>query len=299
MEIGFIGLGQMGAPMARNILASDYPLTAFDKSEDTVVALVDLGATQAKSVADAVRGMDIVITMLPNSEVVKNVVLAEDGVLANLGAEAVLVDMSSSHPVETRKLGERFKERDRRLIDAPVSGGVQRAESGSLAIMVGGAEEDIDHVEPVLQLIGSSITRTGSLASAHALKALNNLLSASGLLAAAEVLLIGKRFGLNPEVMIGALNSSSGMNNSTKNKYPNFILPRTFNSGFSLDLMVKDLSIALDLAKETNTPAPSSSIVKELATAAQATLEPGRDHTEAIRILEKMCGDLIGEGDDV
>ncbi len=299
MKVSFIGLGQMGAPMAHQLLNAGMQLTVFDKNEIAVESLADAGAKSAGTIAEATKVADAIITMLPNSAVVENVVFSDDGILSHMSQDAILIDMGSSHPVETEKVGARLKAAGRKMVDAPVSGGVARAETGSLAIMVGGEASSVKRVMPLLEIMGSSVTNTGALASAHALKALNNLLSASGLIAAAEVLLVGQRFGLDPATMLDALNASSGMNNSTKNKFPNFVLTRSFDSGFSLDLMVKDLSIALDLAKATKTATPSSAITRELAAAAQSLLGPGADHTEAVRLLEKMCGEEIsGDGDE-
>ena len=161
------------------------------------------------------------------------------------------------------------------MLDAPVSGGVPRAEAGTLSIMVGGDPAVIAGCRPVLQPMAEHIFETGPLGSGHALKALNNLVSAAGLIAAAEALLIGRRFGLDPNVMIDVLNASTGRNNSTENKFKQFVLSRSFASGFSLDLMVKDLTTALDLAHATGTPAPFSAACRELWAAAQAQLESG------------------------
>ena len=295
MQIGFIGLGQMGAPMAAQLLRAGHELHVFDRSKEATEALRSDGAVVAPSISDAVSAVDAIILMLPNSQIVEQVLLSESGVLANMHEDALLIDMGSSHPIETKKIGERVVAAGRRIVDAPVSGGVKRAETGSLAIMVGGDHDDVIRAKPLLDVMGSTVTHTGPLASGHALKALNNLLSASGLIAAAEVLLVGQKFGLDPSVMLDALNQSSGMNNSTKNKLPQFVLTRSFNSGFSLDLMVKDLTIALDLAKETKVSVPSSAITRELAAAAQALLGEGRDHTETVRLLENMSAVQINE----
>ena len=293
MQIGFIGLGQMGAPMASQLIRAGHSISVFDKSEDARQLLSSRGATVASSVADAVRDARQIILMLPNSQIVEDVIFADDGVLASMKEDALLIDMGSSHPIETKKIGARLSAAGRRFVDAPVSGGVKRAEAGQLAIMVGGTDADVKDATPILEVMGSTITHTGDLASGHALKALNNLLSASGLIAAAEVLLVGQRFGLDPSTMLDALNQSSGMNNSTKNKLPQFVLTRSFDSGFSLDLQVKDLAIAIDLAQETKTPAPSSEATLDLLRQAQSMLGQGRDHTEAVRLLEQMSGEEI------
>lgn len=294
MQIGFIGLGQMGAPMAAQLVKAGHSLIVFDKSNAAAMVLAQSGANVARTIAEAVASADVIILMLPNSKIVEQVIFADDGVHENMREDALLIDMGSSHPIETKKVGERLTRTGRSFVDAPVSGGVKRAETGSLAIMVGGDDADVRRAIPLLEIMGSAVTHTGPLASGHALKALNNLLSASGLIAAAEVLLVGQRFGLDPSVMLDALNQSSGMNNSTKNKLPQFVLTRSFDSGFALDLQVKDLKIALDLAKETQTTIPSSANTLELLKQAQSLLGDGRDHTEAVLLLEQMNGEELG-----
>jgi len=200
---------------------------------------------------------DAVITMLPDGHAVRAVTLDVEGLLAGFAPGAVLIDMSSSSPVGTRELGERLAARDVRMIDAPVSGGVRKAEDATLAIMVGGEVQTIERCNPVLEAMGKQIFLTGALGSGHAMKALNNYVSAAGLAAAVEAVLAAARFGLDPGKVVDVLNASTGMNNSTLNKFHRFILSRAFDSGFSLDLMVKDLKTALEVAHSSGTPAPS------------------------------------------
>jgi 3-hydroxyisobutyrate dehydrogenase len=175
------------------------------------------------------------------------------------------------------------------MLDAPVSGGVPKAVDGTLAIIVGGDAAVAERCRPLFEAMGAQIFMAGALGSGHALKALNNLVSAAGLIAAAEALLIGHRFGLDPTVMIDVLNASTGRNNSTENKFKRFILSRRFDSGFSLDLMVKDLTTAVKLARETGAPAVFSGVCRELWAAAQAVLEAESDHTDVVRWFEEMA----------
>jgi len=178
-------------------------------------------------------------------------------------------------------------------VDAPVSGGVPRAEAGTLAIMAGGERHTIERCRPLLGTMGEHIFATGPLGSGHALKALNNLVSAAGLLASAEALLIGRRFGLEPDVMVDVFNASTARNNSTENKFKQFVFSRRFSSGFALDLMVKDLTTALDLAEATETPASFSALCRELWSKAQAELEAGADHTAVVQWLEKIAATTL------
>ena len=295
-RIGFIGLGSMGRPMASRLRAAGFALTVFDTRADAVRDFVRDGGTAAATLADVARDSDVVITMLPNGEIVRRVVLgSNDSLLTAMPPEFVLIDMSSSSPTGTQALGRILTERGIPMLDAPVSGGVSRAEAGTLSIMVGGEPAVIERCRPVLQPMGERIFATGPLGSGHAMKALNNLVSAAGLIAAAEALLVGRRFGLDPNVMLDVLNASTGRNNSTENKFKQFVLSRRFASGFSLDLMLKDLTTALDLAHATETPAPFSAACLELWAAAQAQLESGADHTAVVRWFETLAKATLGE----
>ena len=219
-SVGFVGLGRMGRPMVTRLLAAGVSVALFDARRDAVERLVaESGGTEAASLRELAEGRDVVITMLPNGDVVRSVVLGEGGnALSDAMARgSVLIDMSSSSPTGTQALGRSLAERGIAMLDAPVSGGVARAETGTLAIMVGGDADLVARCHPLLRIIGEHVFPTGPLGSGHALKALNNLVSAAGLLAAAEALLIGRRFGLDPARMVDVFNASSARNYSTEN----------------------------------------------------------------------------------
>lgn len=290
-KIGFIGLGAMGAPMAENVAARGYALTVLDANAETTQKVpADIGATAAGSAADVGRASDIVVTMLPTSGIVESVLFSEGGLAAALKPGSIIVEMSSGAPTQTRAIAERLAAMDIALVDAPVSGGVPRAKTGDLAIMLGGDAEIIEKVRPLVACMGSSLTVVGGIGAAHAMKALNNLVSAGGFLIGIEALLIGSRFGLSPEIMVDVLNASTGMNNSTQKKFKQFVLSRKFDAGFGLDLMVKDLGIALGVASETDTTTPYASLCLELWSAAQKTLGRGQDHTAVARFQEIIAG---------
>ena len=294
-SVGFIGLGAMGRPMAARVAGAGFPLAVLDKDAQRAGAIAaELGGTWAASGAALARGADIVVTILPTSASVGDALSGADGVLAGLRPGALLIDMTSGSPNETRLLAARVAEAGGVMIDAPVSGGVSRARTGELAIMVGGDVAAIARAEPLLQSMGASIMRTGDVGSAHAMKALNNLASAGSFLLGIEALLIGQRFGLDPALMVDVINASSGMSNSSQRKFKQFVLSRTFDAGFGLDLMVKDLGIAMGVARETNTPAPLSALVREMWAAAQASLGPGQDHTAAAKLSEHLAGTELG-----
>lgn len=283
MKIGFIGLGNMGRPMVRCLAGAGHRLAVFDLDRAVVAALEAEGAgTGAASPRAAALGADVVITMLPTSDVVERVLTGDEGVLAGIRAGAVLLEMGSGVPAQTRTFAGLLAGKGALLLDAPVSGGTQRAEKGDLSIIVGGDAAVMERMRPVFDAVASTVTHVGPVGAGHAMKALNNLASAASLLIASEVLLIGKAQGLDPEVMVDVLNASTGMSNSTQKKLKPFVLSGSYNSGFGLDLMVKDLSIALRMASEGVEAAPFSERCAALWREAAAR-RPGQDHTEIAR----------------
>ncbi|MBE0614309.1 MAG: NAD(P)-dependent oxidoreductase [Burkholderiales bacterium] len=294
--VGFIGIGKMGLPMATRIATHGYPVHAFDADAAAVKAVSAVSGVQAAaSLADIGRACEIVILMLPDSKVVKKVLYGEDGGLAaHLKKGAVVIDMSSSSPPATRELGPRLKQAGVDLIDAPVSGGVKRAVDGSLAIMAGGDAAVIARLMPLFLSMGKSIIETGMLGSGHAMKALNNYVSAAGLLAACEALKVGEDFGIAPDKIVAVLNASSGKNNSTENKLMQFIVSEKFNSGFTLGLMKKDINIATDLAQSLGAETLLGEVLLKSWADAERKLSGAADHTEIYRMLER---DAAGKAD--
>lgn len=289
-KIGFIGIGAMGAPMASRLIGAGFELTLFDSDRERLGTIVrEIGGQAAESPAAAAERSDIVITMLPNSRIVETVLTGESGILGAMRPGATIVEMSSGVPVETIRLAGLVSAAGGHLVDAPVSGGVPRAKTGELTIMIGGEPASVDLVEPVLKHMGTALLRTGSIGSAHAMKALNNLVSAGGFLIGVEALLIGKKFGLDPSVMVDVLNASTGMNNSTQKKFKQYVLSRSFDSGFRLDLMVKDLSIALGLAETTHMAVPFAALCREMWEAGLNS-DLGSDHTAMARLSEQLAG---------
>ncbi len=294
--IGFVGVGSMGWPMAALLHKAGYPLQIVDASADRAKEFVkEFGGTVAASNRELAAASDIIITILPTSAIVQAVLEGPNGVLAGLRKDAVVVEMSSGVPTITRALAEQVAAAGAHMVDAPVSGGVPRAKTGDLAIMFGGSEAILERVRPALSCMGTSITRTGDVGSAHAMKALNNLVSAGGFLIGVEALMIGKRFGLDPAAMVDVLNSSTGMNNSTQKKFKQFVLSGKYNAGFGLDLMVKDLSIALGIGRDTNTPTPFSALCREMWASCAAMLGPGQDHTAIAKLTETLAGDTLSD----
>jgi len=284
-KIGFIGLGKMGNPMAIRLLTAGYEVTAFDVDALAVARLVSDGASQATETSEIAQSCDFIILMLPNSEIVNSVVMDEN-FLKVLKPGSVIIDMSSSEPISTKKLAASLLAREIHFVDAPVSGGVKGAVEGKLTIMVGGDDSDVDRIRPILANLGR-VLHVGTVASGHAIKAFNNLLSAAHLWATSEVISAGVRFGLDPKRMLEAFNGASGKSGSTENKWPNFILPGTYNSGFTLALMLKDMKIAVKLAADAGTPLILGKEVADLWEKASLELAPLADHTEVAKWIEE------------
>ena len=283
-RIGFIGLGMMGVPMAHLL---------HERGNEVVVQDVDTEATARfakahprSSVANSPSDYDsveVLITMLPNSAIVNEVMNPLIGVLPK---SCVVIDMSSSDPMQTRALAKRLSDVDIQMIDAPVSGGVKKAVDGSLAIMVGGDNDTFAKVRPVLESLGKSITHVGPIGSGHALKSLNNYVSAAALIATAEAIHAGVAFGIDAKTVVDVINASTGKNNTTENKAHQFMLSGAFNSGFSLALQNKDVSIAIGLGQALDQKMELGSKVKEMTHAASAALGARADHTELYRYVE-------------
>ena len=290
--VAFIGLGKMGAPMAAHLVKAGYRVRVFDVAEAsrTRFAESNTGATACASAAEAVKGAQAVILMLPDGKVVGKVLFGagNDGAARAIERGAVVIDMSSSSPIDTQATGATLAKTGLDMIDAPVSGGVKRAVEGTLAIMAGGPAAVVERCLPLLRAMGSSIFKTGPLGSGHAMKALNNYVSAAGLVAAAEALLVGQRFGLDPALMVDVLNSSTGKNNSTEVKFKQHILSGSFGSGFALALMAKDLGTAADLAHHLGVATPLSDACESLWREARAKLGEAADHTEIFRYLQGL-----------
>jgi 3-hydroxyisobutyrate dehydrogenase len=290
VTVGFIGIGKMGLPMASRIAAHGYPLHAYDISAAAIKELSSRvpNVRPEKTLADIGQSCNVVILMLPDSDVVNRVLFGEmDSLATYLSRGSIVIDMSSSIPSMTREIGPRLKESGVDFIDAPVSGGVKRAIDGSLAIMVGGDGAVIARVRPLLLTMGKVIIETGMLGSGHAMKALNNYVSAAGLLAACEALKIGVDFGIPPDKIISVLNASTGKNNSTENKMMQFIVSKQFNSGFSLGLMRKDIGIATDLSRRLGSKTLLGEALLKSWADAEAKLGGAADHTEISRMLDE------------
>jgi 3-hydroxyisobutyrate dehydrogenase len=291
-RIGFVGIGNMGWPMAANLVAAGFDVTVADMSTGRAAAFArEVGGHDGVDNLDAARAADALITILPTSSHVAAVLREVAGTLA---PGAVVIEMSSGDPAVTQALAAKLHDRGVGLVDCPVSGGVARAASGDLAMMLGGDAATLASVMPVLRAMGTSFHHCGGVGAGQAMKALNNLVSAGGFLIGVEALLIGHRFGLEPQRMLEVLNASTGTNNSTQKKFGQFVLSRTFDSGFSLDLMVKDLATAMSIASEGGVTTPFSALCEQIWAGAAHALGPGHDHTEMACFSERIAGEDLG-----
>jgi 3-hydroxyisobutyrate dehydrogenase len=282
-RVAFIGLGNMGMPMAKRLAGAGFALAGYDISADIRDELQAIASAEPADSPEAAAANSVaVVLMLPTSSIVRSV-LVDTGLLDRLADGTTIIDMSSSEPMVTRELAAMVGARGLKLLDAPVSGGVLGAASGTLTIMAGGDEPDLDAMRPLLEVLGSRIVHAGQTGAGHALKALNNLLSATSMLITSEAMAIGERFGLSPEAMIDAINTSSGRSFSTEVKFPRYVLPETFDSGFGLRLMAKDMRIALSLGEALGVDSRLGLCSTGLWEQAAAELDAAADHTEIAR----------------
>ncbi|MDV6266912.1 NAD(P)-dependent oxidoreductase [Rhodococcus globerulus] len=289
-SVGLVGLGAMGGPVARNFVNSGQPLIVRDADAASQQRFLDShpSAVGTTDFADFAK-CDVVVLVLPTSDIVDAVVLGEGGLLSQLQAGSTIVDMGSSIPDRTQKLAGIAAEQGVRVVDAPVSGGVGRALKADLAVMAGGDADVVAEVLPLLRATGTAIIHVGPVGSGHAAKALNNLLAANGLVAAAEAMLVGRKFGIDPATLLSVINASSGRNQATETKYEKFVLSGTFDSGFAATLMRKDIGIALDLARSQDVSTVLGDTLGKIWETAVDGLAPGADQTEVVRYLEELA----------
>lgn len=291
--IGFVGIGAMGTPMAGNLARAGYKLMVYDLDAARVTALAGTdGVTVAKNLAELGAAANIIITMLPDGKAVRTALCGKDDsfkdcLLERAQKNTLVIDMSSSSPMGTRELGEVLAKRDLQFIDAPVSNGVKGAVAATLSIMVGGDRAIFESVKPMLEKMGSQIYYAGPLGAGHAIKALNNYVSAAGLIAACEAMHAGQAFGIDPNVVVDIINTSSGMNNTTKNKCKQYMISGAYNAGFSTGLMAKDVRTALEIADAMQTSTLFAQPTAEVWNAMEKQLGFLSDHTEMHKFLVK------------
>ena len=293
-RVAFLGLGAIGAPMARH-LARKYDLAVWNRTASRAVAFASThhGATHARTPAQAATMRDIVITCLPTSHEVEALLDGADGLIAGLQKGAILVDCTSGDPATSRRIAARLAEAGVSFIDAPVSGGVSGAEKGELTVMVGGKAADLEKARPVLESFGKKIVHCGDVGAGDAIKAVNNALLAVHIWATAEGLAALAKSGVDPKIALDVINSSSGRSNTSINLFPERVTSRAFPRTFKLALLDKDVGIAAEVARAQKVASPLLQLTAELFRLAHGELGEEADHVEAVKIVEKWAGTEI------
>ena len=294
-KVGFIGLGIMGRPMAKNLMEAGYELVVHNRSPEKAEELAKEGnATAAASPGQVAQACDIVITMLPDSPDVEAVVAGEGGVLEGIRDGALLVDMSTISPVVTEELSERVREKGASMLDAPVSGGDVGAIEGALSIMVGGSEEDFERARPLFDVMGKAATHVGPIGAGQVVKACNQIVVALTIEAVSEALVLGSKGGVKPEKLVEALSgglAGSAVMEAKKEKF----FSHDFEPGFRIELHHKDLGIALAAGREYGVALPVTAIVDQMLEASKAKGRGDRDHSALLILLEEAAQHEIGE----
>jgi 2-hydroxy-3-oxopropionate reductase len=294
--VGFIGLGIMGRPMAKNLMDAGYELVVHNRSPEKAEELAEEGnATAAGSPREVAEACHIVITMLPDSPDVEAVVAGEDGVLEGIRDGALLVDMSTISPVVTEELSEKVRKQGASMLDAPVSGGDVGAIEGALSIMVGGSEEDFERARPLFDVMGKVATHVGPTGAGQVVKACNQIVVALTIEALSEALVLGSKGGVAPEKLVEALSgglAGSAVMEAKKEKF----FSHDFEPGFRIELHHKDLGIALAAGREYGVALPVTAIVDQMLEASKAKGRGDRDHSALLTLLEEAAQHEIGEG---
>jgi 2-hydroxy-3-oxopropionate reductase len=294
--VGFIGLGIMGRPMAKNLMEAGYELVLHNRSPEKAEELAKEGnATAAGSPREAAEACDIIITMLPDSPDVEAVVVGDGGVLEGIRDGALLVDMSTISPVVTEELSEKVREKGASMLDAPVSGGDVGAIDGALSIMVGGSEEDFERARPLFDVMGKVATHVGPIGAGQVVKACNQIVVALTIEAVSEALVLGSRGGVAPEKLVEALSgglAGSAVMEAKKEKF----FSHDFEPGFRIELHHKDLGIALAAGREYGVALPVTAIVDQMLEASKAKGRGDQDHSALLTLLEEAAQHEIGEG---
>jgi 3-hydroxyisobutyrate dehydrogenase-like beta-hydroxyacid dehydrogenase len=296
MNIGFIGLGVMGLPMATHLARAGHALTLHDLDAGLATRLAkELGgaARAVDTPAQVGEGCDVAVTMLPNGEVVRDVTLGPQGLVQTLKPGTLLLDTSSAEPWITRATAQALAERGVAMVDAPVSGAQWGAQAAELVFMVGGDAPAVRRVRPLLDIMGRAVFHLGGLGSGHAMKCINNLITAMTFSATLEGLAVGKSFGLDPAVMTQVLNESTGQSWISKNHLTQRIVSRSFDDPFKLELMLKDIGIAMGLARDAQMALPLSGLGEQLWRAAARQAGPGASISELARWVESQTGSTI------
>ncbi len=289
MDIGFIGLGRMGFPMARRLIEAGHNLVAYDTRPEAVDKLVALGASAATSPKDVADKVETVMVSLPSLDISLSVATGKDGVIEGSRVKR-LVDLSTTGSQMAVRIHDALKKRGIVQIDSPVSGGVAGAEKGTLAVMVSGPRAEFELLKPALEVIGKVFFISEKPGAGQTMKLANNYLSATAMVATSEAVVMGVKAGLDPKVMIDVINAGSGLNTASRDKFPRSVLPRSFDFGFATALMVKDVRLCLDEMKSMGLSMEVAEAVGRLWEVVIREMGPDSDFTSAIKPIEKAAG---------
>jgi 3-hydroxyisobutyrate dehydrogenase-like beta-hydroxyacid dehydrogenase len=289
MDIGFIGLGSMGFPMARRLLEAGHRVVVFDTRKEPVDKLVALGAEAATSIREVADRAETVMASLPTPDIVLAVATGKGGLIEGNRIRR-FVDLSTTGSVMAQRIFGTLKEREIVQIDSPVSGGVSGAEKGTLAVMVSGPRAEVDIVEPALGIIGKVFFVDERPGAGQTMKLCNNYLSAAAMAATSEAMVLGVKAGLDPRIMLDVINAGSGRNTATENKFPKMVVPRTFNLGFTNGLMAKDVGLALSEAKALGVPMGVADAVMRAVRLACDEIGAEKDLTTIVQPIERRAG---------
>jgi 3-hydroxyisobutyrate dehydrogenase len=283
MRVAFIGVGNMGSPMAANIVRGGHEVLLYDSNVGRAASVASqIGAQVLKDMAD-IDSVEIVVTMLPDGKIVRAVALGESGIASFARPGTIVIDMSSSEPLITRETGAALAGRQLILIDAPVSGGVERAKLGTLTIMIGGDDAAaVQRAKAILSCMGTTFFELGKLGAGHVAKALNNVVAASNYAVLAESLMVAQRYGINPQALVDVVCTSTGQSFISNVVMKQFVMPRTFNSGFKLGLLAKDTAIAAQLSTDLGCESPCILLAQQRWEQARDVLGADEDHSKAM-----------------
>jgi 2-hydroxy-3-oxopropionate reductase len=287
-NIGFVGLGVMGLPMCRNLIKAGYDVTAFDVRREAVDAIVTDGAKRGESSADVASRTEVILTMLPDSPQVREVVLGPSGVLEGARPGSIIVDMSSIAPSTSKEVAQEARKLRVRMIDAPVSGGQPGAEAGTLAFMVGGEQRDFDECYDILKVMGSSVVRVGDIGAGNVVKLCNQIVVALNIAAVGEAFVLGTKAGVDPAVIFEAIRGGLAGSTVMDAKIP-LVLERNFEPGFRIDLHCKDLANALQTGKDVNAPLPLTGLIAQILESLRVEGKGSLDHGAIMTFFERLA----------
>ena len=294
MKIGFIGLGIMGQPMARNLIKAGYELVVYTLNQDVVEKFVEEGAIGAKSSKEVAELSDVIILMLPNSPDCEEVLFGNDGLAEGLTKGKAVIDMSSINPVESQNFANELSKIGVEFLDAPVSGGEPKAIDGSLAVMVGGKKETFEKYKDILNVMASSVTLVGEVGAGNTTKLANQIIVALNIAAVSEAFILAEKSGVNPKSVYDAIRGGLAGSTVMDSKGP-MMIERNFNPGFRIDLHIKDLQNALDTSHKIGVSLPLTSIIMEILQALKIDGQEKSDHSAIIKYYEKINNIILGD----